>query len=93
MSPNRAPDAVVLGHLAARQAADGARARKFLRDSARRLDEGRAFQRHATDAAGYMWQQGASLVAECLATGKEPLFTPEHALHVLDIIVSARESQ
>jgi predicted dehydrogenase len=52
-----------------------------------------AYQRHATDAAGYVWQQGASLVAECLATGKEPLFTPEHALHVLDIIVSARESQ
>jgi predicted dehydrogenase len=51
------------------------------------------FQRLATDAAGYVWQQGASLVAECLATGKEPLFTPEHALHVLDIIVSARESQ
>jgi predicted dehydrogenase len=52
-----------------------------------------AFQRQASDAAGYVWQQGASLVAECIATGKEPLFTPEHALHVLDIIVSARESQ
>ena len=26
-----------------------------------------------TDAEGYVWQQGASLVAECLATGKEPL--------------------
>jgi predicted dehydrogenase len=51
------------------------------------------FQRHTTDAAGYVWQQGASLVAECLVTGKGPLFTPEHALHVLDIIVSARESQ
>jgi predicted dehydrogenase len=51
-----------------------------------------AFQRHVTDASGYVWQQGASLVAECLATGKEPLLTPEHALHVLDIIVSARES-
>lgn len=51
------------------------------------------FQRHVPDAAGYVWQQGASLVAECLATGKEPLFTPEQALHVLDIIVSARESQ
>jgi len=50
-------------------------------------------QRHATDAGSYVWQQGASLVAECLATGKEPLITPEHALHVLDIIVSARESQ
>jgi predicted dehydrogenase len=51
------------------------------------------FERHATDAAGYVWQQGASLVAECLVTGKEPLFTPEHALHVVEIIVAARESQ
>lgn len=49
--------------------------------------------RHATDSAGYVWQQGASLVAECLATGREPLFTPEHALHVVEIIVAARESQ
>lgn len=48
---------------------------------------------HARDAKGYLWQQGASLVAECLATGKEPLFTPEHALHVVEIITSARESQ
>ena len=47
----------------------------------------------STDAAGYVWQQGASLVCERLATGKEPLFTPEHALHVVEIIVAARESQ
>jgi predicted dehydrogenase len=33
------------------------------------------------------------MVAECLATGKEPLFTPEHALHVVEIIVAARQSQ
>ena len=51
------------------------------------------FERHATDSADYVWQQGASLVAECLATGKEPLFTPEHALHVVEIIVAARQSQ
>jgi predicted dehydrogenase len=50
-------------------------------------------ERHSTDRGGYVWQQGASLVAECLATGKEPLFTPEHALHVLEIIVAARDSQ
>ena len=31
-------------------------------------------------------------IAECLATGKEPLITPEHALHVLEIIEAARES-
>jgi predicted dehydrogenase len=51
------------------------------------------FERHATDAQGYVWQQGASLVAECLATGREPLFTPQHALHVVEIITAARESQ
>jgi predicted dehydrogenase len=50
-------------------------------------------ERHATDAQGYVWQQGAALAAECLATGRELLVTPEHALHVLEIITSARESQ
>ncbi|MCA9184374.1 MAG: Gfo/Idh/MocA family oxidoreductase [Pirellulaceae bacterium] len=51
------------------------------------------YQRQCEDASGYVWQQGASLVDECLATGKEPLFTPEHALHVVEIICAARESQ
>jgi predicted dehydrogenase len=52
-----------------------------------------AFARHAADAKGYVWQQGASLAAECLATGKEPPFTPEHALHVVEIMNAARASQ
>jgi predicted dehydrogenase len=52
-----------------------------------------ALERHATDAKGYVWQQGAALAAECLATGKEMLVTPEHALHVLEVITAARESQ
>jgi predicted dehydrogenase len=50
-------------------------------------------QRFATDAQGYVWQQGAALAAECLATGRELLVTPEQALHVLEIITAARESQ
>lgn len=50
-------------------------------------------ERHAADAQGYIWQQGAALAAECLVTGKELLVTPEHALHVLEIITSARDSQ
>ena len=49
-------------------------------------------ERHATDAQGYIWQQGAVLAAECLVTGKELLVTPEQALHVLEIITAARES-
>jgi predicted dehydrogenase len=51
------------------------------------------FKRHAPDAEGYVWQQGASLVCETLAIGKEQLFTPEHALHVVEIMTAARESQ
>jgi len=50
-------------------------------------------QRHATDTGSYVWEQGASVVAECLATGKEPRIHPEHALHVLEIIEAARRSQ
>jgi predicted dehydrogenase len=50
-------------------------------------------ERHVTDAKGYNWQQVAALAAECLATGKELLATPEHALHVLEIITAARQSQ
>jgi predicted dehydrogenase len=56
-------------------------------------EEAPNYERHVTDAEGYVWEQGASQVAECLATGKEPLFTPEHALHVVEIITAARESQ
>lgn len=55
--------------------------------------EQRNLERHATDAEGYIWQQGAALAAECLATGKELLVTPEQALHVLEIITAARASQ
>lgn len=56
-------------------------------------DKSPEFTRNVIDAQGYVWPQGASMVAECLATGNEPLFTPEHALHVVDIMCAARESQ
>ncbi len=49
--------------------------------------------RQVTDPQGYIWQQGAALAAQCLATGSELLVTPEHALHVLEIITAARQSQ
>jgi len=50
-------------------------------------------KRYATDPGEYSWQYGASHVAECLATGKESLITPEHALHVVEVIGAANESQ
>jgi predicted dehydrogenase len=49
-------------------------------------------ERHAVDAKGYIWQQGAVLAAESMVTGRALLVTPEHALHVLEIITAARES-
>jgi predicted dehydrogenase len=49
--------------------------------------------RQVTDPEGYRWQIGAALAAECLVTGKELLVTPEQALHVLEIMIAARESQ
>jgi predicted dehydrogenase len=49
--------------------------------------------RYAEDAKGYVWQNGASMICECLNTGREPVLTPEHALHVLEVITAARESQ
>jgi predicted dehydrogenase len=53
----------------------------------------RDLTRHVTDTKGYVWQQGAALAAECLAVGRQLLVTPEHALHVLEIITAARQSQ
>ncbi len=49
--------------------------------------------RYAKEAGTYVWEQGASVIAEALSTGKEPLIAAEHALHVLEIIEAARESQ
>jgi len=64
--------------------------------------QGNKMQRHVVDrprpgtglhGEGYSWQQGASHVAECLATGKQPEVSAEHALHVIEIMNAARESQ
>lgn len=59
-------------------------------DLATHLDE--KGQRYETDSAAYRWEMGASVIAEALATGKEPLIQAEHALHVLEIIEAARIS-
>ncbi|MFO0843604.1 MAG: Gfo/Idh/MocA family oxidoreductase [Gemmataceae bacterium] len=50
-------------------------------------------RRYATDKGDFVWQMGASLAAGALAAGKELLIRPEHALHVLEVIQAAKESQ
>ncbi|MDR1624801.1 MAG: Gfo/Idh/MocA family oxidoreductase [Tannerellaceae bacterium] len=49
--------------------------------------------RYATGKGTFVWEEGASVICQCLATGKEPLINAEHALHVLEIIEAARLSQ
>ncbi|RIV22459.1 gfo/Idh/MocA family oxidoreductase [Fibrisoma montanum] len=49
-------------------------------------------QRYVTDPSDYRWEMGASVIAEHMALGKEPLIQAEHALHVLEIIEAARSS-
>jgi predicted dehydrogenase len=49
--------------------------------------------RYVRDAGAYVWQEGASVIAESLVKGTEPLIAAEHSLHVLEIIEAARRSQ
>jgi predicted dehydrogenase len=50
------------------------------------------WSRRCTDQQNYAWEGGASYIAECLATGKQPRIHGEHALHVLEIMLSALQS-
>jgi predicted dehydrogenase len=48
--------------------------------------------RYEPDPKDYVWQQGASVVAESLVKQTEPRINVEHALHVLEVIEAARTS-
>lgn len=49
--------------------------------------------RESTRHDTYAWEEGASVISESIAMGTEPLIAAEHALHVLEVIEAARESQ
>jgi predicted dehydrogenase len=40
----------------------------------------------------YVWQSGATYIAECLASGEKPQLRGEHALHVLEVMLAAKRS-
>lgn len=40
----------------------------------------------------YVWQSGATYIAECLAKGEKPLLSGEHAVHVLEVMLAAKRS-
>ncbi len=48
---------------------------------------------HCTDEWKHEWVGGAAYTAECLLAGKASLITPEHGLHVLDVMNACHESQ
>ena len=48
---------------------------------------------YCKDPGKYNWVGGATYVAESLLTGKPGLITPEHALHVLEVMNACHESQ
>src|SRR5574343_1146261 len=48
--------------------------------------------RHVEDPGPYVWQMGATVIAESMSTGIEPRINALHALHVLEIIEAARKS-
>jgi predicted dehydrogenase len=50
-------------------------------------------QRFLPDPGTYVWQEGASVIAESMVKHTEPLINAEHALHVLEVMEATRESQ
>ena len=51
-----------------------------------------AARRFVPHPGDYVWQEGATVVAESMATGTNPRINVEHALHVLELIEAARAS-
>lgn len=49
-------------------------------------------ERYVKEPHNYVWQEGASVIAESLVKNIEPRIAAEHALHVLEIIEAARAS-
>jgi hypothetical protein len=44
-----------------------------------------------TDPA-WLWTDGLRHLVDCIRTGEKPLITPEHAYHVLEVMIRAKES-
>lgn len=48
---------------------------------------------HVKESGRYNWVGGATYVAECLLTNRESLITPEHGIHVLEVMNACHQSQ
>ncbi len=56
-------------------------------------EEEHVLESHVKEPGRYNWVGGATYVAECLLTGRDSLITPEHGLHVLEVMNACHESQ
>lgn len=56
------------------------------------LNEVGSWQVFAETDPLWTWTDGLRHMVECIQTGKRPLVTPEHAYHVLEIMLRAQES-
>jgi predicted dehydrogenase len=48
---------------------------------------------HVREAGRYNWVGGATYMAECLLSGRTGLITPEHGIHVLEVMNACHQSQ
>jgi predicted dehydrogenase len=55
--------------------------------------EEKGLKKYASEPHTYVWQNGASHIAECMATGATPQVIPEQAVHIAEVIHAAHESQ
>jgi predicted dehydrogenase len=51
-----------------------------------------AWQLFRETAPGWSWTEGLRHLVECIESGTPPLVTPEHAYHVLEVMVRAQQS-
>lgn len=51
-----------------------------------------AWQLFAETAPHWSWTEGLRHLVECIQQGTRPLITPEHAYHVLEVMIKAQES-
>jgi hypothetical protein len=51
-----------------------------------------AWQVYKETAPDWPWTDGLRHLVECIRNGQRPLITPEHARHVLEIMLKAQQS-
>jgi predicted dehydrogenase len=55
-------------------------------------NEAGAWQLYKETDPDWPWTDGLRHLVECIRGGERPMLTPEHAFHVLEIMLKARES-